>query len=135
MPIPLLPDFRFEAPAFLWLALPVLALLAIAGRRGAGSTITFPALELFGDRTRAMLERVADSEQPIASIEAFFEHTTFAVPGWRVNAGCMMVNSILELADVDQELCQLAARKLQQIEDLFAELLSSSHPQPQQAAV
>ena len=51
-----------------------------------------------------------------------------------MNAGCMMVNSILELADVDQELCQLAARKLQQIEDLFAELLSSSHPQPQQAA-
>ena len=52
MPIPLLPDFRFEEPAFLWLALPALLLLLLSGRRGPGPTIVFPALEMFGEDGR-----------------------------------------------------------------------------------
>ena len=37
--------------------------------------------------------------------------------------GCMMVNSILELADVDPELKNLAQHKLDQIQDEFERLL------------
>lgn len=101
---------------------------------GDKRSVFIEVLELFGDRTRAMLEDVADPQQPFASIERFFENTTFQVPGWRASAGCMMVNTILELADVDDELSQLASRKLQQVEDGFATLLQSTQANPRDAA-
>lgn len=47
MPIPLLPDFQFGVPGMLLLT-PVAILVAlIAGRRGAGPTIVFPAVGFF----------------------------------------------------------------------------------------
>jgi Ca-activated chloride channel family protein len=48
MPVPLLPDLRFDAPVFL-LLVPVAILLALLGaRRGAGTAVEFGALRLFG---------------------------------------------------------------------------------------
>ena len=101
---------------------------------GDKRSLFIEVLELFGDRTRQMLEDVADINEPLLSIQRFFENTTFHVPNWRADAGCMMVNTILELADVDNELCQLASRKLQQVEDSFAELLRPSQAHPEAAA-
>jgi TetR/AcrR family transcriptional repressor of nem operon len=38
----------------------------------------------------------------------------------KTKLGCMMVNTVLELADVDPQLNQLAAQKLSAIENAFA---------------
>ena len=77
-------------------------------------------LELFGDRTLAIVDKNS-GEMPAAALpRAFFEATLLDVSQRKANQGCMMVNTVLELADVDQELNQLASRKLDAIENAFA---------------
>ena len=77
-------------------------------------------LELFGDRTLAII--VADTKRvpPTALPRAFFEATLLDVSTRRAKQGCMMVNTVLEMADVDPPLNQLAAHKLSAIETVFA---------------
>lgn len=77
-------------------------------------------LELFGDRTLAIVDDDA-SKMPAAALpRAFFEATLLEVSQRKAKQGCMMVNSVLELADVDRELNQLATQKLDAIENAFA---------------
>jgi TetR/AcrR family transcriptional regulator, transcriptional repressor for nem operon len=76
-------------------------------------------LELFGDRTLAMVEDNR-GKMPAANLpRAFFEATLLDVSRRKAHQGCMMVNTVLELADVDQELNQLATKKLGAIENAF----------------
>ena len=77
-------------------------------------------LELFGDRTLDIVDKDASNLPAAALPRAFFEATLLDVSQRKVNQGCMMVNTVLELADVDQELNQLATRKLDAIENAFA---------------
>jgi TetR/AcrR family transcriptional repressor of nem operon len=83
-------------------------------------------LELFGDRTLAILEREARRLPASGLPRAFFEATLLDVSQRRVRQGCMMVNSVLELAAVDRELNQLAAQKLSAIEWAFAQSFSQA---------
>jgi TetR/AcrR family transcriptional repressor of nem operon len=53
------------------------------------------------------------------AIQLFFYTTLLEVPRARAGRGCMMVNTLLELADVDPELSVLAERKLARIESVF----------------
>jgi TetR/AcrR family transcriptional repressor of nem operon len=77
-------------------------------------------LELFGDRTLEMVDSNVDKMPAAALPRAFFEATLLDVSTRKANQGCMMVNSVLELTDVDQELSRLATRKLDAIENAFA---------------
>lgn len=77
-------------------------------------------LELFGDRTLAIVDNDATKMSPTALPRAFFEATVLDISQRRAKQGCMMVNTILELADVDEELNQLASHKLSAIENAFA---------------
>lgn len=77
------------------------------------------ALTLFSQRTHSVLESVKEETNPSNAIRSFFEHTLFDVPERRMRRGCMMVNTVLELADVDQGLSLLAAQKLGEIEQAF----------------
>lgn len=80
------------------------------------------ALALFADRTCGILLEEPGLDPPQA-IERFYRYTLLSVPARRTARGCMMVNSILELADVDDELSRLASSHLDRIERLFEELL------------
>ena len=77
-------------------------------------------LELFGDRTLAMVNKDNKSLHPAALPRAFFKSTLLDVSKHRAKQGCLMVNTVLELADADPELNQLATQKLNAIEDSFA---------------
>lgn len=79
------------------------------------------ALSLFAERTNAILCDVRTQENPALAIELFFQHTLFQVPEKRMRRGCMLVNTVLELADIDQGLNQLASQKLAEMEAAFAE--------------
>ena len=83
-------------------------------------------LELFAERTRAFLQRERESNGPLGGIRGFFEYTLLRVPAERAGLGCMMVNSILELADVDDELNSLASELLGRIEADFAACLQEA---------
>jgi TetR/AcrR family transcriptional repressor of nem operon len=82
-------------------------------------TLYVEALTLFSQRTNAVLLSVADDHNPSQAIKNFFEYTLFSVPARRMRRGCMMVNSVLELADVDEGLSVLASQKLGEIEQAF----------------
>jgi TetR/AcrR family transcriptional repressor of nem operon len=77
-------------------------------------------LELFGNRTLAIVEQDAKKLPATALPRAFFEATLLDTSQRRVKQGCMLVNTVLELADVDTELSQLAEQKLSTIESAFA---------------
>ncbi|BFM15025.1 TetR/AcrR family transcriptional regulator [Maricurvus nonylphenolicus] len=79
------------------------------------------ALHLFSDRTYAILAKVREETNPAIAIRLFFAATLFEVPSKRMHRGCMMINSVLELADVDQGLSQLASQRLADIEDAFTQ--------------
>ena len=66
-------------------------------------------LELFGDRTLSIVDEDAKRLPHTALPRAFFEATLLYVSPRRAKQGCMIVNTVLELADVDPELNQLAA--------------------------
>jgi len=78
-------------------------------------------LHQFADRTYAILDKVRQENNPAAAIQLFFSTTLFDVPARRMHRGCMMVNTVLELADVDHGLSQLAAQRLMDIEHAFAQ--------------
>ncbi len=77
-------------------------------------------LNLFADRTLALFDEAWERHQSPMAFVDFFEHTLFDVPEHRAHRGCMMVNSVLELADVDPKLNQIASQRLAQMETRFA---------------
>lgn len=76
-------------------------------------------LALFSERTREMLLTARKETESLDVIRQFFYDTLLDVPRARAGRGCMMVNTILELADVDEALSRLAARELARMEALF----------------
>ena len=76
-------------------------------------------LELFSERTRQMLVNDWEETGSLDAIQRFFYTTLLEVPRARAGRGCMMVNTLLELADVDPELSVLAERKLARVESVF----------------
>jgi TetR/AcrR family transcriptional repressor of nem operon len=86
---------------------------------GTKRELFMECLELFGDRTLAIVEEDAERLPAAALPRAFFEATLLAVSQRKANQGCLMVNTVLELADVDAKLNQLATQKLSAIENAF----------------
>ena len=76
-------------------------------------------LQLFSGRTRAMLEAAWRDTHALSAIRRFFYDTLIAVPRARARRGCLMINTILELADVDEELAVLASKELVAMESVF----------------
>ncbi|MDG1946216.1 MAG: TetR/AcrR family transcriptional regulator [Halioglobus sp.] len=77
-------------------------------------------LELFGNRTLTIVANDAKKMTPAAMPRAFFNATVLEVSQRRANHGCLLVNTMLETADVDPQLNQLASQKLNAIESVFA---------------
>lgn len=76
-------------------------------------------LRLFSDRTRAMLMEAWAETGTLEAIARFFRSTLLEVPRQRAGRGCLMVNTILELAEVDAELSALASSELARVETVF----------------
>ncbi len=77
-------------------------------------------LDHFALRTLEMMQAAWERHRSPRAFAEFFEQTVSRVPGRRAGRGCMMVNTVLELADVDDGLNRLAASHLAGMEALFA---------------
>ena len=75
-------------------------------------------LQLFSDRTYKILLDACEETGSLKALRKFFYDTLLNVPRARAGRGCMMVNTILELAAVDEELSELAARELARVEEV-----------------
>lgn len=108
-------------------------------------------LDLFAQRTQESVLQAHAELPPIEALERFFErqfiaserltssHSTRAnrpsgpviVPSVsRAGWGCMLVNTILEMADVDDELSARASRHLDKIQSIFERCLLDAHCSP-----
>lgn len=92
-------------------------------------TVFLECLELFARRTLHILDDEEIECAPERAAAVFFERTLFEVPRRRCAYGCMMVNTILELAEVDAQLSQIAAQKLDLIEQRFQTLFLQAQAQ------
>lgn len=86
---------------------------------GDKRSLFIEVLHLFSERTRQMLLDAWDETESLEAIRTFFYATLLEAPRSRAGRGCMMVNTILELADIDAELSALAARELALVEVVF----------------
>jgi TetR/AcrR family transcriptional repressor of nem operon len=86
---------------------------------GDKRSLFIEALRLFSRRTQAMLLEAWQATHSLIAIRLFFHETLIGAPRKRSGRGCMMINTILELADVDEGLSRLATRELAEMESIF----------------
>jgi TetR/AcrR family transcriptional repressor of nem operon len=92
---------------------------------GDKRSLFIECLDLFADRTLAVFDQAWEKHHSPRAFVEFFEQTLCGVPEHRAQRGCMMVNSVLELADVDPALNQLASERLARMEARFADRLAA----------
>lgn len=91
---------------------------------GDKKSLFIECLQAFGRQTLALAGgRDGADAPPERVISAFFEASFRDVPEARLRRGCLLVNSILELADTDPALCQMATDILAGVERAFADAL------------
>lgn len=97
---------------------------------GDKRTLFVECLKLFGQRTAELtLQQHNANEAPQQLISRFFEMTVLQPPDQRLHKGCLLVNSILELADTDDALCALAAELLDSMQNRFEQALHQARDQ------
>lgn len=80
-------------------------------------------LDRFADRTQDLLQQARKSMAPLEALQFFFEDHLERPARGKTNLGCMMVNAILEMSNVDEGLSERASRRLADMERLFQETL------------
>lgn len=94
-------------------------------------------LDLFSTRTLAMLQPARAEMSPVDALQRFFEGS-FAAPhgagAVRGHWGCMLVNTVLEMAGVDDALAARASDHLGDVQRFFQARLEDAGAAPEQAA-
>lgn len=79
-------------------------------------TLFLECVDLFAARTVELVQRARSEMPPVDALQHFFERNFIGVPGSGVGAstsrhwGCMLVNTVIEMAAVDDGLAQHASR-------------------------
>ena len=90
-------------------------------------------LDLFSARTLDMLQRGRAEMPPIDALQNFFERSFFGARGAKGHWGCMLVNTVLEMADVDSELAARASQHLSDMQRFFQSCLQEAGATPARA--
>lgn len=90
-------------------------------------------LDLFAERTRGILATARERHAPLDALQFFFERHLDGPGRGRASLGCLLVNTVLEMAGVDDELCDRASRHLAGIERLFESTLRDAGFAPARA--
>ena len=91
-------------------------------------------LDQFADRTVSLLDRARAAHPPLAALRLFFERSLLRPSGGEAGWGCLLVNTVLEMADVDPDLNARAARLLGRVEAAFEACLLDAGLAPPRAA-
>ena len=86
---------------------------------GGKRSLFVEAVGLFSARTREILMGPSEAEAGLKIIGRFFRETMIDAPRRRVIRGCLMVNTVLEMAEADEELSCFAAEELARVERIF----------------
>jgi TetR/AcrR family transcriptional repressor of nem operon len=91
-------------------------------------------LDLFGTRTKDLVRRTRSEMPPLDVLQNFFERQFVGSSAARAQWGCMLVNTVLELADVDAELSARASKHLTEVQTIFEACLLDAGCVAEQAA-
>lgn len=83
-------------------------------------------LDLFAARSIEILAQARTRQPPLIALKSFFLQPISDEAGERWAWGCMLVNTVLELAEVDDALCGHARRRLAEVEAAFESCLSDT---------
>ena len=100
---------------------------------GDKRSLYIECLALFGKRTRDFLLKAKSEHKPLDALRAFFESTVSEQRGQRTEWGCMMVNTVLELANVDDDLSARAGNLLADMQTEFDKCLRDAGLPPKRA--
>lgn len=95
-------------------------------------TLFLECLDVFAVRTVELVQRARSEMPPVDALQHFFERNFIGAPGSGVGAsasrhwGCMLVNTVIEMAGVDDELAQRASRHLGEVQCIFQECLQQA---------
>lgn len=90
-------------------------------------------MDLFSARTLNLLQRARAEMPPVDALQGFFERNVGEARGAHVvkgHWGCLLVNTVLEMSDVDDELAERASRHLGELQHLFQAYLKDAGAAP-----
>lgn len=90
-------------------------------------------LDLFAERTRQVLLDAGEDRPALDALQVFFERHLNGPARGKASLGCLLVNTILEMAGVDDDLADRASRHLATMQDLFEQFLGQAGCAPDQA--
>lgn len=91
-------------------------------------------LDLFAQRSMDMIAQSRTEMPPLEALHSFFVRNFTAPRGNRSQWGCMLVNTVLEMADVDDELSARASTHLDAFKAGFEGCLIDAHCEPKRAS-
>lgn len=96
-------------------------------------TFFIECLDLWAARTLDLLERDRTEKPPVDALQDFFERSFGAARSAKANWGCMLVNTVLEMAGVDDELAARASQHLGKMQRVFQACLLDAGATPARA--
>lgn len=90
-------------------------------------------LDLFAERTRQVLLKAGQERPTLDALQFFFERHLNGPGRGKASLGCLLVNTVLEMAGVDDDLADRASRHLADIQDLFEQFLRQAGCVPDKA--
>lgn len=90
-------------------------------------------LDLFSARTLELLQRSRAEMPPVDALQGFFERNFIGARGAKEHWGCMLVNTVLEMAGVDDELAARASHHLGEMQRFFQACLEDAGATPARA--
>jgi TetR/AcrR family transcriptional repressor of nem operon len=90
-------------------------------------------LDLFASHMTGRLRRARTQAPPLVALQGFLEHSLLPAGDPRGRWGCLLVNTVLELAGVDDGLSGHASRHLEDMQAAFQAALLDAGATPGQA--
>lgn len=91
-------------------------------------------LDLFATRTIAILTQARRTQPPVEALRTFFAHSLDHPRGGGRAWGCLLVNTVLEMDEVDAEICARARLRLAEVEAALESCLADTGCGPARAS-
>lgn len=96
-------------------------------------TFFIECLDLWAARTLDLIEHACAQRPPVDALQDFFERSFIAARGAKAHWGCMLVNTVLEMAGVDEQLAARASHHLGEMQRVFQACLRDAGATPARA--
>lgn len=76
-------------------------------------------LALYSEQSEDVVHSIEESDNPVEAIKTYIDFSFASSRNANIKDGCMLVNTVIELSDVDGALADIAAKKINRVERAF----------------